>query len=346
MVGCLTYFILSFSKLTILPNWALALIILLANFVLIFSFEELVPNLLFHKKKTGFLSFSYPIMNFFDKLFLPVTFVLRNFTSIIDRRMETKTQHNISIEELSETLKLTAVEKKDEKEILQGIVNFGKINVDEIMKPRVYIVDVDIKNDFDTVVKIIRDSEYSRLPVYEDSIDNVKGILYIKDILRHIEKERDFEWQSLIRKAYFIPETKKIDDLMKEFQEKRIHMAIVVDEFGGTSGIVTLEDILEVIVGDICDEHDEDEHKLYTSIDEKNYVLDGKLPLNEFFKIKSVDREKFKDIDTDADTLAGLLLEISGDIPDAGEIIEHEGYIFQIVAADNRRIKKIKLQIP
>ncbi len=346
MVGCLTYFILSFSKLTILPNWALALIILLANFVLIFSFEELVPNLLFHKKKTGFLSFSYPIMNFFDKLFLPVTFVLRNFTSIIDRRMETKTQHNISIEELSETLKLTAVEKKDEKEILQGIVNFGKINVDEIMKPRVYIVDVDIKNDFDTVVKIIRDSEYSRLPVYEDSIDNVKGILYIKDILRHIEKERDFEWQSLIRKAYFIPETKKIDDLMKEFQEKRIHMAIVVDEFGGTSGIVTLEDILEVIVGDICDEHDEDEHKLYTSIDEKNYVLDGKLPLNEFFKIKSVDREKFKDIDTDADTLAGLLLEISGDIPDAGEIIEHEGYIFKIVAADNRRIKKIKLQIP
>ncbi|MCQ2217610.1 MAG: gliding motility-associated protein GldE [Paludibacteraceae bacterium] len=317
----------------------------LSGIVLTIIFGEFIPSRI--KSKVGHerLLNAYPFLSFFDKILTPASFLLKG-TPIIKRRLEMKTQHNISIDELSETLKLTSVKKKDEKDILQGIVNFGKISVDEIMRPRVDIVDIDIKKNFDDVINIIRESEYSRLPVYEDSIDNVKGLLYIKDLLQHIDKGPDFKWQELIREAYFVPETKKIDDLLSEFQEKRIHMAIVVDEFGGTSGIATLEDILEVIVGDICDEHDDDEHKTYSAIDDKNYILEGKLSLNDFFKIKKIDTEVFKKRDWDADTLAGLILEINGDIPSAGDVIEYEDYKFIIISADDRRIKKVQLQIP
>lgn len=317
-------------------------------FVGIFStilFGEIIPTRI--KEKSGYerLLKAYPFISLINTVLTPISFLLEK-TPLIKRRMEMKTQHNISIDELSETLKLTSVEKKDEKDILQGIVNFGKICVDEIMRPRVDIVDIDIKNKFDEVINIIRESEYSRLPVYENSIDNVKGVLYIKDLLQHIDKGPDFPWQKLIREAYFVPETKKIDDLLSEFQEKRIHMAIVVDEFGGTSGIATLEDILEVIVGEICDEHDEDENKMYSAIDDKNYILEGKLPINDFFKIKKINTEPFEKRDWDADSLAGLILEINGDIPSPGDIIEYEGYKFTIISADDRRIKKVQLQIP
>jgi CBS domain containing-hemolysin-like protein len=207
------------------------------------------------------------------------------------------------------------------------------------------VVDLDSKTNYEEVLALIRDTEYSRLPVYEGSIDNVKGVLYIKDLLRYLDEDKDFEWQKLIRPAYFVPETKKIDDLLKEFQSKHIHMAIVVDEFGGTSGIVTLEDILEVIVGDICDEHD-DEQKLYTVLDSRNFLLEGKLALTDFFKIDKIEKEVFAEVEADADTLAGLILEIKGAIPVVGEKIEYNGYVFQIVSADSRRIKKVKLQIP
>ena len=190
-----------------------------------------------------------------------VTFVVllfRKIFSIAEKRLTLKRHRNIPIDELPETLNLTAEGKNEEREILQGIVNFERISVDKIMKPRADVVSIDLKSDFETVIRTIRESEYSRLPVYEDSIDNVKGILYIKDLLKYIDSEPSFKWQPLMREAYFIPETKKIDDLLKEFQEKRIHLAVVAGESDGTLGIVTLEDILEVIVGDICDEHDEE----------------------------------------------------------------------------------------
>ena len=341
--------ILSLSKgleLTILPTIVCWIIIFFFITFIILLFSEFFPELLKKRKRFSFLYHSSKIVRMLFFIFYPFVKLFLRSTSIVEKRLETKTYRTISIDELSETLKLTAVGKKEEKEILQGIVNFGRINVDEIMKPRVDIVDIDLKSDFETVIRIIRESEYSRLPVYEDSIDNIKGILYIKDLLKYIGRESSFNWQALIREVYFIPETKKIDDLLKEFQTKHIHMAIVVDEFGGTSGIVTLEDILEVIVGDICDEHDDDEQKLYSSIDDKNYVLEGKLLLNDFYKIPNVDREKFADIDSDADTLAGLLLEIKGDIPAVEEVIEYNNYTFQIVSADNRRIKRVKMQIP
>jgi gliding motility-associated protein GldE len=333
-------------KSTALTNVVCWIIIFSVVTFIILLFSEFFPELLKRRKRFSLLRRSSQVIRVLFFISYPFVKLFLRSTSIVEKRLKSKIHRNISINQLSETLKLTAVETKEEKEILQGIVNFGRINVDEIMKPRVDIVDIDLKSDFETVIRIIRESEYSRLPVYEDSIDNIKGILYIKDLLKYIGKEPSFNWQSLVREAYFVPETKKIDDLLKEFQAKHIHMAIVVDEFGGTSGIATLEDILEVIVGDICDEHDDDEQKLYTSIDDKNYVLEGKLLLNDFYKIPNVDREKFADVASDADTLAGLILELKGDIPAVEEEIEYNNYIFQIVSADNRRIKKVKMQIP
>lgn len=314
--------------------------------LLLTFFGELVPiKLKDSDKKLKYLYSYSKIVNSFSKIFSPVAMLLMKATTVVRRRLDLKAHHVISIDELSETLSLSEVQEKEEKGILQGIVEFGNISADEIMKPRVDVVDLDSKSNYEEVLALIRDSEYSRLPVYEGSIDNVKGVLYIKDLLRYLDEGKDFEWQKLIRPAYFVPETKKIDDLLKEFQSKHIHMAIVVDEFGGTSGIVTLEDILEVIVGDICDEHD-DEQKLYTVLDSRNFLLEGKLALTDFFKIDKIEKEVFAEVEADADTLAGLILEIKGAIPVVGEKIEYNGYVFQIVSADSRRIKKVKLQIP
>lgn len=314
--------------------------------LLLTFFGELVPiKLKDSDKKLKYLYSYSKIVNSFSRIFSPVAMLLMKATTVVRRRLDLKAHHVISIDELSETLSLSEVQEKEEKGILQGIVEFGNISADEIMKPRVDVVDLDSKSNYEEVLALIRDSEYSRLPVYEGSIDNVKGVLYIKDLLRYLGEGKDFEWQKLIRPAYFVPETKKIDDLLKEFQSKHIHMAIVVDEFGGTSGIVTLEDILEVIVGDICDEHD-DEQKLYTVLDSRNFLLEGKLALTDFFKIDKIEKEVFAEVEADADTLAGLILEIKGAIPVVGEKIEYNGYVFQIVSADSRRIKKVKLQIP
>lgn len=314
--------------------------------LLLTLFGELIPiKLKDSDKKLKYLYSYSKIINSFSKIFSPVATLLMKATTVVRRRLDLKSHHVISIDELSETLSLSEVQEKEEKGILQGIVEFGNISADEIMKPRVDVVDLDSKTNYEEVLALIRDTEYSRLPVYEGSIDNVKGVLYIKDLLRYLDEDKDFEWQKLIRPAYFVPETKKIDDLLKEFQSKHIHMAIVVDEFGGTSGIVTLEDILEVIVGDICDEHD-DEQKLYTVLDSRNFLLEGKLALTDFFKIDKIEKEVFAEVEADADTLAGLILEIKGAIPVVGEKIEYNGYVFQIVSADSRRIKKVKLQIP
>jgi gliding motility-associated protein GldE len=265
-------------------------------------------------------------------------------TNVVERRLESRTQRSASIEDISDALNMSDADSSDEKEMLRGMVNFGKTTVDEIMQPRVDIVDVDFESDFEMVLKIIRESEYSRLPVYSGSIDDVKGILYIKDFLQYTDQNNDFKWQNYIREAYFVPENKKIDSLFKEFQQKHMHMAIVVDEFGGTAGIVTMEDIIEVIVGDICDEHDEEE-KQVTKIGEHSYLLDAKLLLSDFYRIEGIDKEKFETVEGDADTLAGLILEVKGSIPSKGEKIEIENYVFEVVSADKRRILEVMLSI-
>lgn len=328
-----------------LPQWLQLVIELMVSMLLIVLVGDFIPAVLKTKKRLHTLYLFSGQMVALSTLYRPLGWLLDKLTNIIDRRLEVKTQHRISLDELQETLNTEKVKQNVEKEILEGIVNFGNICVDEIMRPRVDIVDLDIAYNYKKVLEIVKESEYSRLPVYEDSIDNIKGVLYVKDLLNYINEAEDFEWQSLIRKPYFVPETKKIDELLKEFQNKHIHMAIVVDEFGGTSGIATLENILEVIVGDISDEHD-DEQKMFTALDKHNYIMEGKLPLNDFYKIDKIDKSVFEKYDADADTLAGLLLEIKGDIPAVGEKIETDGYLFQIISADNRRIKKVKLHIP
>ena len=212
------------------------------------------------------------------------------------------------------------------------------------MTSRQDIVDIDIKSNFADVLNCIVENNYSRIPVYQDNTDNIRGILYIKDLLPHLSKPSNFRWQSLIRPPYFVPETKKIDDLLREFQENKVHIAIVVDEFGGTSGLITLEDILEEIVGEINDEFDEDE-RFYSKLNYNTYLFEGKTLLSDFCKITGVDTDEFAEVEGDADTLAGLLLELKGDFPSLHEQIEYANYTFEVMAVEERRISRIKVVV-
>ena len=225
---------------------------------------------------------------------------------------------------------------------MQGIIRFGDETAKEVMTSRQDIVDLDIRSSFTDVLKCIVENNYSRIPVYQNNTDNIRGVLYIKDLLPHLSKPASFRWQSLIRPPYFVPETKKIDDLLREFQENRVHIAIVVDEFGGTSGLVTLEDILEEIVGEINDEYDEEE-KNYSKLNYNTYIFEGKTLLSDFCKILNIGDEEFSEVEGDADTLAGLLLEIKGDFPSVYEKLNYKNYSFEIMEVEDRRISKVKV---
>ncbi|WP_337776813.1 CBS domain-containing protein, partial [Prevotella sp.] len=233
---------------------------------------------------------------------------------------------------------------KDEQSMLKGIIRFGDETAKEVMTSRQDIVGLDIKSNYTEVLNCIVENNYSRIPVYQENGDNIRGILYIKDLLPHLTKPASFRWQSLMRPPYFVPETKKIDDLMREFQENKIHIAIVVDEFGGTSGLITLEDILEEIVGEINDEYDE-ENKLYSKLNYNTYIFEGKTLLTDFCKTLNINDEEFADVEGDADTLAGLLLEIKGDFLSIHEKIDFKNYTFEIVGIEERRISRIKVTI-
>jgi gliding motility-associated protein GldE len=266
-----------------------------------------------------------------------------NTTSVIAKKLA-KIKQNITIDDLSQALNLTTHQITEDENILKGIVKFGNIDAKEIMKSRVDVVAIEINTNFKELLAIIIDSGHSRIPVYEETFDNVKGVLYIKDLLPHIDEKEDFKWQSLIRPPYFVPENKKINDLLKEFQTNKIHMAIVIDEYGGTNGIVTLEDILEEIVGEITDESDEDE-VIYSQINENTYLFEGKTLLNDFFKIVDIDDDFFEDVKGDADTIAGIILEITGEIPQKNKTIPFKNLTFTIESVDKRRIKQVKVTI-
>ena len=303
-------------------------------------FGEILPKIYSTRHALKFSVFmAFPLM-VVGKIVQPLSYLLIASTNIVNRRL-TYNSRSLSMDELSQALELTANELTDEKEILEGIVKFGNINVEEIMTPRVDVIDINIESDFNKVQAIIVESGYSRIPVYEDTPDNVKGILYVKDLLQHLDMETTFEWQKVIRPAYYVPETKKINDLLSEFKQRKIHMAVVVDEYGGTAGIVTLEDILEEIVGDISDEMDEDE-ATFTTLPDGSLLFEGKTLLNDFHKVTDTNESDFKQVRGEAETLAGLLLEIKGEIPKKNETIEYNNCSFTIVSADNRRIKKVK----
>ena len=325
------------------PPWVAFLIQVVAITALILFCSEIFPKIYASRFAIQFARITAPGLAFFSRLFYPISLFLIYSTSIVNRRL-LKHSSNISIDDLSDALELTESNLQEEKDILKGIVKFGNIDVCDIMRSRVDTIAVDISMDFDELLKIINSSGYSRIPVYEDTFDKIKGILYIKDLLPLLQKSSGFKWQSLIRPSYFVPESKKINDLLKEFQTNRIHMAVVVDEYGGTSGIVTLEDILEEIVGEITDESDEEELP-YEKIDNYNFVFECKILLNDFYKVLELDDDIFEKVKGEADTLAGLILELRGEIPKKDDKLVYKNLAFTIVSVDNRRIKKIKVTI-
>lgn len=249
---------------------------------------------------------------------------------------------DVSVNELSKALKLTSGKSAEEKEMLEGIIGLYNKTVIEIMTSRMDVADLDIRTSFKDVLKYVVEVGYSRIPVYSGNLDNIKGILYIKDLLLYLDNHAEFRWQSLIRPAYFVPKNKKIDDLLEEFRTTKMHLAIVVDEFGGTSGIVTMEDILEEIVGEIGDEYDDEKDAKYILLADGSYIFDAKILLIDFFRVTGLDRELFGKLTDEVDTLAGLILEIKGDFPEEKEMIKYGNCLFRIIGMDKKRILKIK----
>ncbi len=309
---------------------------------LILLFGEIIPKVYAAHYARKFALKMAPAIDFLDKLARPLSYLLISSTSFVNKRLA-RHRRNISIDEISKALKLTDhAELSEDKEILEGIVKFGSKSVSEIMRSRIDMIAIDVHSDFNEVLAVIRESGYSRIPVYSSSPDNIRGILYIKDLLLHIGKGATFRWQPLMRQPFFVPATKKIDDLLEEFQKSKVHMAIVVDEFGGTSGLVTLEDILEEIVGNIEDEFDEEEH-FYVKTAPHEFLFDGKTLLNDFYKVFDIEDDIFEEMRGDADTLAGLILELTGEFPKLNDKVNCKNFIFQIESLDLRRIKKIKV---
>ena len=310
---------------------------------LLLLFGEIMPKIYSAQKTLAFCRFSAPGIWMFRSLFYPVASMLVRSTSFLNKHFARK-NHNISVDELSHALELTdKAELKEENNILEGIIRFGGETAKEVMTSRLDVVDLDIRTPFKDVLQCIIENAYSRIPIYSENRDNIKGILHIKDLLPHLNKV-DFRWQSLIRPAYFVPETKMIDDLLRDFQANKIHIAIVVDEFGGTSGIVTMEDIIEEIVGEIHDEYD-DEERTYAVLNDHTWVFEAKTQLTDFYKITKVDEEVFDEVAGDSDTLAGLLLELKGEFPALHEKVTYDHYEFEVLEMDNRRILKVKFTI-
>lgn len=309
---------------------------------LLLLFGEVVPKIYSSQHSLAFCRFSAPALCVLNKLWSPLSQVLIRSRVVTERFVHSEPQ-SLTVDDLEKAMELT--DQKDiaqESSMLQGIIRFGGETAREVMTSRVDIVSLDITTPYPQVLSSIVENNYSRIPIYQGSQDNIKGVLYIKDLLPHLGKPSNFRWQSLIRPPYFVPETKMIDDLLRDFQANKVHIAIVVDEFGGTSGIVTMEDIIEEIVGEINDEYD-DEEQPFTRLNQNTYVFEGKTLLTDFTKILKLDDELFDPVQGDADTLAGLLLEIKGDFPDLHEKITYENLTFEVMEMDDRRIVKIKV---
>ena len=311
---------------------------------LLLLFGEIMPKVYSREDPLAFCRKCVGGVMFCRKLFWPLGSVLLR-SGVLAEKMVQKENHVLSVDDLEQALELTDKDEiKDEQSMLKGIIRFGDETAKEVMTSRQDIVGLDITETYAEVLKCVIENNYSRIPVYQENADNIRGILYIKDLLPHLSKPSSFRWQSLIRPPYFVPETKKIDDLMREFQENKIHIAIVVDEFGGTSGLVTLEDILEEIVGEINDEYDDD-GKNYSKLNYNTYIFEGKTLLSDFCKVLNINDDEFAEVEGDADTLAGLLLEIKGDFLSIHEKVEYKNYSFEIMGIEERRISKIKVTV-
>lgn len=312
--------------------------------MLLLIFGEILPKLYANHNALRFSVFMAPVLFYLEKIlwWLRLSWMLITSSSVVNG-LSIKSK-NISMNDLGEALELTSKDLENDKNILEGIVKFGNIEVREIMRSRVDVIAVDIKTPFRELLETIIDSGYSRIPVYDETFDAIKGILYVKDLLPHLNKTDTFIWQSLIRPPYFVPETKKINSLLKDFQTKKIHLAVVIDEYGGSSGIITLEDVLEEIVGEITDESDEYE-VFHKRLDEANYIFEAKILLNDFCKIMDIEDTIFDEVRGEAETLAGLILELTGDIPELNQKIKYKYFTFTIISVDNRRIRQVHVHI-
>lgn len=306
---------------------------------------EVIPKIYANKNPLVLAKFMSMPIYYLRGTLTPLSSILVNSTTFIDKRIKKK-GHNISVDELSQALELTSDENgsDDDQKILEGIVKFGNTEVKQVMTSRVDVISIEEDLTFKEVNELILDSGFSRIPVHKGSFDNISGVLYIKDLLPHLAKS-EYDWKTIIRKPFFVPENKKIDDLLKEFQTKKTHLAIVVDEYGGSSGIISLEDILEEIVGEISDEFDDDD-LIYSKLDDYNYIFEGKTPLNDMYRVLGIDGEEFELEKGESETMAGLVLELFGKIPKKNEKLRFNDYQITIDAADKRRVKRIKLTLP
>jgi len=312
----------------------------------IIMFGEIIPKVYANHNRRGFAAFMSGFLSFFNYFFKPVSWVLLTMSNIIEKKVEKK-GYSVSVDELNHALDLTSEQETtpNQKDILKGIVNFSTLSVKQVMKSRMDITAFDIEMDFHELMDQVNKNSYSRVPVFNETIDKIEGILYAKDLLPHVEKDEDYRWQILLRPGFFVPESKKIDSLFKDFQEKRVHMAIVVDEYGGTSGLITLEDIIEEIVGEINDEFDDVHNDGYSKLDENTYVFEGKTSLNDFCKVLDIDISEFEKVKGESESLGGLLLELNNKLPHAGEAINFDKYTFTAVAVDQKRIKRVRVYI-
>ncbi len=308
----------------------------------ILLFGEILPKLWADRFSVAYAARMSIPLYYTGRLFRPLVYLFATSTNAMNRRLAKKRQ-NISMDELSEALDIATGVFSEDKKMLEGIVKFSNLEASEIMKPRMDVTNVNVETSMEELIGIILDSGYSRIPVYEDSTDNIKGILYVKDLLPHIQN-KNFKWNSLIRPPFFVPEAKKINELLQDFQEMKIHLSIVVDEYGGMKGIVTMEDILEEVVGEITDESDEAE-EFYRKLDQNTYLFDGKTLLNDFFKVTELEDEIFEDVRGEAETLAGLILELEGDFPAMNDTIKCKNVRFTVTDMDKRRIKEVKVII-
>lgn len=321
------------------------LILLVGVTFVITFFGELIPKVWAQQNNLRFAKITAPIIDVATVIFQPLSSLLLGISNIIEKRVERK-GYTITADELNHALEITTGEgtSEQEKDILKGIVNFGSTSAKSVMRSRRDLTAFDIELDFHELMDKINKSGYSRVPVYKETIDKIEGILYIKDLLPHIDKDEHFVWQNLIHQAFFIPESKKIDDLLYDFQEKRVHMAVVVNEYGETEGIVTMEDIIEEIVGDINDEYDEEDLG-YVKLPDGSYEFEGKISLNDLCRALGIDNDTFDKVRGESESLAGLLIELFTRLPHAGEEVIQDKYIFKIASVDTRRIKKVKVTI-
>ncbi|WP_266363462.1 gliding motility-associated protein GldE [Tellurirhabdus rosea] len=342
-VVIVTYLVWQLNQFQPISGWTLAGVTVVVTLAIVL-FGEIIPKVYASQNSLAVAKRIAPLASLAMLLFRPWSALLVNLSNVVDQRIQ-KRGYKVSMEELSQAVELTSSSSThEERELLKGIVNFSNLSVRQVMRSRVDIVAVAEDLTFAELLGQINESGYSRMPVYRESIDQIEGMLYIKDLLPYLHREESFRWQTLIRPVYFVPETKKIDDLLQDFQKRRVHLAVVVDEYGGTRGLVTMEDIIEEIFGDINDEFDEEGEVPYQRVDEQTLVIEGRTPLVDICRLLNVDADFFDEVKGESESLAGLLLELFTRVPEAGEEVSLEPFRFKVISADDKKIEKVEIK--